>query len=73
MPNKKIENAYEKCLKFADMMCGEHDALEVAAVMAAISLSIYKTALSEEDFYKIMERIFKSKDEIKTFEKPTIQ
>lgn len=55
------------------MMCGEHDALEVAAVMAAISLSIYKTALSEEDFYKIMERIFKSKDEIKTFEKPTIQ
>lgn len=72
MPNN-LENVYEKCLKFADDLCGRHNVLEVAAVMAAISLSIYKTALSEEDFAKIMESIFKSKDNIKTFDKPTIQ
>jgi len=45
-----------------------HDALEVAGVLVAQALSIYKTVLSKEDYDGIVDTISESRDQIKTIQ-----
>ena len=73
MRDTSLESAYTKGLMFADQMLSQHDPLEVAAVMSAIALSLYKTVLPEEDFYKIMDTISESRYDIKSIKPSNIQ
>ena len=50
---------------------GEYDPLEVAGVMCAQAIKIYKSALAKEDYDDIMEAIFLSKDEVQEIKGPT--
>jgi hypothetical protein len=47
--------------------------MEVAAIMMAQALTIYKSAMSEEDYNRMVDNISSSRDKVKTFERPVIQ
>jgi hypothetical protein len=68
-----VEDLYSKYMVFTDAMAAEHSALEIAAVMMAQALSIYKTALSEEDYNNIVDVMSMSRSSVKTFTKPNLQ
>lgn len=69
-----LTELYTKYLIFADEMAQEHNAMEIAAVMMAQAMSIYKTALSEEDFNNIVDVISMSRQSVKIFiGKPSLQ
>ena len=68
-----VEDLYSKYLVFADAMAAEHSAMEIAAVMMAQALSIYKTALSEDDYNNIVDVMSISRDSVKTFHHTNLQ
>jgi 5-bromo-4-chloroindolyl phosphate hydrolysis protein len=47
--------------------------MEVAAIMMAQALTIYKSALSEDEYNAIVDNISNSRDKVKRFERPVIQ
>ena len=71
--NDGLTDLYSKYLVFADEMAQEHNAMEIAAVMMAQALSIYKTALSEDDFNNIVDVMSMSRQSVKTFTRPNLQ
>jgi hypothetical protein len=73
MNDDKLQRLYSNFLEFADHMCVENGPMEVAAVMMAQSLTIYKSALSEDEYNAIVDNISNSRDKVKTFERPVIQ
>jgi hypothetical protein len=73
MNDEKLQRLYSKFLEFADHMSVEHRPMEVAAIMMAQALTIYKSALSEDEYNAIVDNISNSRDKVKTFEKPVMQ
>jgi preprotein translocase subunit SecF len=59
-----LDNLYEKYLLFTDQMAGEHDILAIAAVMMTISMSVYKTVMTDQDYDKILESMFERRSNI---------
>ena len=51
---------------------GKQDPLACAGIMMAQAMRIYKTMLTENEFNIMVETILKSRPEITTVEKPTI-
>ena len=51
---------------------GENDPLACAGIMMAQAMRIYKSMLTENEFNMMVETILKSRPEITTIEKPTI-
>ena len=51
---------------------GENDPLACAGIMMAQAMRIYKSMLTENEFNIMVETILKSRPEITTVEKPTI-
>lgn len=73
MTDDNLQNLYDNFLEFADQMCGEHGPMEVAAIMMAQALTIYKSALSESEYNQIVDNISASRDKVKTFERLNLQ
>jgi two-component SAPR family response regulator len=73
MTDDKLQRLYDNFLEFADHMCAEHGPMEVAGIMVAQALTIYKSALSEEDYNRMIDNISSSRDKVKTFKRPVIQ
>ena len=71
--NDGLTDLYSKYLAFADEMAVDHTAMEIAAVMMAQAIRIYKTALSEEDFNNIIDVMSVSRQNVKTFARPNLQ
>ena len=71
--NDGLTDLYSKYLTFADEMSKDHTAMEIAAVMMAQAMSIYKTALSAEDFNNVIDVMSVSRQSVKTFTKPNLQ
>jgi hypothetical protein len=71
--NNQLEELYSKNLAFVDNLSGEYGAMEVAAIMMAQALSIYKSALSDEDYNNMVDKISDSRNEVKTFHKAALQ
>ena len=51
---------------------GQNDPLACAGIMMAQAMRIYKSMLTENEFNMMVETILKSRPEITTIEKPTI-
>lgn len=68
-----VESLYAKVLQFVDAMLIEHSAAEIAAVLASLSLSIYKSTLSKEDFDQMVDMISSSRDRVKIIKQDTMQ
>lgn len=47
--------------------------LEIAGILVAQSLAIYKTVLSDEDFNSIVDRISESREHVKKISMETLQ
>jgi hypothetical protein len=73
MNDAKLQRLYDTFLEFADHMCAEHGAMEVAAIMMAQALTIYKSAMSEEDYNRMVDNISNSRNKVKTFTRPILQ
>jgi hypothetical protein len=73
MIDNKLQQLYDNFLEFTDHMVGIHGPLEVAAIMMTQALSIYKSAMSEEDYNKMVDMISASRTQVKTFNKSVIQ
>jgi 5-bromo-4-chloroindolyl phosphate hydrolysis protein len=73
MNDAKLQLLYSNFLEFADHMCVENGPMEVAAIMMAQALTIYKSALSEDEYNVIVDNISNSRDKVKRFERPVIQ
>ncbi len=63
----EVATLYENFANLATQLSVEHSALAIAAVMNAVSMSIYKTAMSEEDYDKMAELIYDLRHEVQTF------
>lgn len=64
---EEVETLYETFANLATVLSTSHSALAIAAVMNAVSMSIYKTAMSEEDFEKMAELIYELRHEVQIF------
>ena len=73
MNDEKLQRLYSNFLEFADHMCTENSPMEVAAIMMTQALTIYKSAMSEEDYNRMVDNISSSRDKVKTFQRPVIQ
>ena len=63
----QLERLYSTYLEFTDHMVGQYDPMEVAAIMMAQSLSIYRTTMSEEDYNHMVDSISSNRDKVQTF------
>ena len=68
MEEENIDDLYGTVATLAGKLSLEHNALAIAAVLNAVSMSIYKTTLSESDYEKMCNTIFELRHEIHTFE-----
>ena len=73
MKNDRLDELYQKQWSLTSVMLEDYSPMEVAGVMLAQSLRIYKTLLSEKDFDQMMDSISNSRDKIEKFEGPIIQ
>ena len=60
----KLYNSY---LQFTDDQLNDHDAMAVAGIMLAQALSIYRTAMNDEDYNNMIDTISNSRDKVKSF------
>ena len=68
-----LEEIYEKLWAVISELPEHYEPLEVAGVMTAQAMTIYKTMLSPEEFEMMAESIYNSRDKVKKFERPVIQ
>jgi hypothetical protein len=74
MDTPNIQEIYDRYMKFTDDMVGEYQSvLEIAAVMLAQSLSIYKTTMNDEDYNRMVDNISSARDKVQKFERPNLQ
>lgn len=62
-----LQDLYDTYLEFTSTMVEQYGDMQVAAVMMTQSLSIYKTALDEMDYNKMVDNISSSRSQVKKF------
>ena len=63
-----IEDLYAKYLQFTSVMMEDYKDIEIAGVMIAQALSLYKTVLEEEDYQRMVNSIYERRNDVKTFD-----
>ncbi len=63
----EVQEVYYAILDVVNDLVGDYDPLIIAGCLVAQGLGIYRTALPEEDFVKIIEGIAAKKDEVRAF------
>jgi hypothetical protein len=67
MSNKSTEDLYHDFLAMINKSLDHHDPLAVASIMTTMALSIYRTALNEEDYEQIVSAIYDRRKNIYPF------
>ena len=73
MTDDQLQEVYNEYLDFTVNMINESNALSVAAIMMAQALSIYKTAMNDEEYNAMVDNISASRDQVKKFIGPSLQ
>jgi hypothetical protein len=73
MDENRTEELYSKYIKFTEIMLEGYDSLEIAGVMTAQALSIYRTVMTEEEYNQMVDSISDSRDLVYTFQGPDLQ
>ena len=60
-----VEKLYKKVMNFADDLLFENEPLAIAAVFNTISLSMWKTMLTEGDYNDMIQAIVDNSDNVK--------
>ena len=71
--DNNLEEIYAKLWAVISEFPEHYEPTEVAGVMAAQAMTIYKTILSPEEYELMAESIYNSRDKVKKLEKPVIQ
>lgn len=71
--DQDLENAYLRIQKLSIELAMDTSLLAVAGVMIAQALTIYRTALSPEEYERICETIYDSRGKVKTITGPVLQ
>jgi len=71
--DQDLENAYLRIQKLSIELAMDTSLLAVAGVMIAQALTIYRTALSPEEYERICETIYESRGKVKTITGPVLQ
>jgi len=69
----QLEFLYQEMLGITSQMIEEYGPMEVAAIMMAQALSIYRTSLDEIDYNKIVDSISASRSQVKKFTPDILQ
>lgn len=67
MTEDDADEVYCKILEIVDSLVAEHNPLVVAGCMLVQALSIYRTALPEEDYNKIVDGISERRAMVRVF------
>lgn len=63
--NDQLENLYQDYWAFhATMIDKEHSPMEIAAILVAQALSLYKTILDEDEYNQMVDSISDSRDKV---------
>ena len=63
--NEQLENLYQDYWAFhAEMIGKDHSPIEIAAILVAQALSIYKTVLEEDEYEQMVDSISNSRDKV---------
>lgn len=73
MSDDQLQELYDDYLDFTIRMVADNNALSVAAIMMAQALSIYKTAMNEEEYNQMVDSISASRNQVKEFKGPVLQ
>jgi hypothetical protein len=73
MSETNLQELYELHLGITDGLVEKYGAMEVAAIMMAISLSIYKSGLDEIDYNAMVDNISASRTQVKKFTPQILQ
>ena len=73
MEENRTEELYSKYIKFTEIMLEEYDSLEIAGVMTAQALSIYRTTMTEKEYNQMVDSISDSRDLVHTFQGRDLQ
>jgi hypothetical protein len=68
-----LEEIYAKLWTVILELSENYEALEVAGVMTAQAMTIYKTVLAPEEYEMMAESIYNSRDKVKKLEGPVLQ
>lgn len=69
MTDEKLENLYQDYWAFhAQMIDKDNDPMEIAAILVAQAMSIYKTILDPEDYERMVDSISDSRDKVQRLE-----
>ena len=69
-----INEIYQEYWQFHSVMLEKYKPMEIAGVMMAQAMTIYKTMLSEEEFSQLTESIFVThRKDVKPLDIPTLQ
>jgi hypothetical protein len=60
-----LQTIYQTLMDTTNDLLEEHDPLAIAACMMSQALSIYRTALDEEDFNRIVDNISAQRDKVR--------
>jgi len=63
-----VEDLYAKYLQFTSVMLEDYDAMEAAAIMSTLALSLYRSCMDEEDYQRMAKNIYDNRNNVKTFE-----
>lgn len=65
----ELEDLYQDYWAFhADMIGKDHNPIEIAAILVAQAMSIYKTVLSADEYELIVDSISDSRDKVQKLE-----
>ncbi len=73
MTDDRLFELYSKQLKFVDELCTDYKPMEVAAILMAQALSIYRSGLTEDEYNSMVDTISNNRDKVHTFEKAVLQ
>jgi hypothetical protein len=68
-----LEKLYNNYLEYTDHMVGVYGPMEVAAIMMAQALSIYRSGLTDEEYNQMVDSISASRNKVHTFKKHVVQ
>lgn len=71
--DNNLEELYGKLWIVISDLSEKYEPLEVAGVMTAQAMTIYKSILSPEEYEMMAESIYNTRDKIKKLERPVIQ
>lgn len=68
MNEENIDVCYVKTLKFIDELSNDYSVDVIAGVMMTLSLSLYKTILTNEAYQDMTQMVYEKRNEIKSFD-----